>query len=108
MSWIEAVKPLRLANLRGHHLARLRVDSRIFSHFDYAVTRQWARAFYDHADKIDGLIFHSRHNPDLHVAALFDRAGPDCVKIVKTENLDSGGFKPMLTRIVDRYELTLL
>jgi hypothetical protein len=108
MSWIEAVKPLRLANLRGHHLARLRVDSRIFSHFDYAVTRQWARAFYDHADKIDGLIFHSRHNPDLHVAALFDRAGPGLRQDCKDREPDSGGFKPMLTSIVDRYELTLL
>jgi RES domain len=108
MSTLETVKPLRLVDLRDHHLAQLRLDSRIFSQVDYTVPQQWARAFYEHSDPVDGLIFNSRHNPKLHVVALFDRAGHDCAKIVKTQSLDSKEFEPTLGIIVDRYRFKLL
>src|SRR5689334_17133108 len=76
ISTLIAARELKLADLRGHHLAQLRIDSKISSYTDYDVTQRWSRAFFEHAQSLDGLIFHSRHDPLRHGVALFERGGP--------------------------------
>ena len=35
--------------------------------------QEWSRAFYDHPDNADGILYRSRHDPKQQLAALFDR-----------------------------------
>jgi hypothetical protein len=105
---LETTRPARLADLRGHHLAQLRIDSKIFSHTDYAITQQWSRAFFEHADTFDGLIFHSRHDPSRFAVALFERRGGGLLHVRQTEGLLSPGFAPTLEAILDLYKFALL
>jgi hypothetical protein len=52
ISTLIAARELKLADLRGHHLAQLRIDSKIFSYTDYDVTQRWSRAFFEHAQSL--------------------------------------------------------
>ena len=108
MTALVTTKRLRFVDLRGHHLAQLRVDSKIFSHTDYSITQQWSRAFFEHARKLDGLLFHSRHNPERHAVAIFERASSGCLKIQKTIGLAGPEFASTLNRIVGLYKLNLI
>ena len=108
MTALETTKQLRFVDLRGHHLAQLRVDSKIFSYTDYSMTQLWSRAFFEHAGKLDGLLFHSRHNPERHAVAIFERAGSHCLRIQKTMGLAGPEFATTLDRIVGLYQLNLI
>jgi hypothetical protein len=107
ISPLTASRPLRFADLRGHHLAQLRVDSRLFAYTDYTITQPWARALFEHEDEFDGLVFHSRHNPELHAVAVFDRAERE-LKAGAALPLDGETFRPRLEALVERYRLALL
>jgi hypothetical protein len=108
ISTLTAARELRLVDLRGHHLAQLRVDSKIFSYTDYDVTQRWSRAFFQHAQSVDGLIFHSRHDPLRHAVALFERAGPRAVDVQQTQGLLAPAFEPTLSEIVDLYRFAIV
>jgi hypothetical protein len=101
-------RPLRLVDLTGHHLAQLRIDSKIFSYTDYSSTQQWSRAFFDHSSSFDGLLFHSRHDPTRHAVALFDRVGPTSLAIQQTQGLLEPSFAPDLAAILDLYQFALV
>lgn len=105
---LAATRELRLVDLRGHHLAQLRIDSNIFSFTDYAVTRQWSRAFFEHPKSFDGLIFHSRHDPLRHAVALFERPGPVSVEVQETQGLLATTFEATLFEILDTYRFAIV
>jgi hypothetical protein len=105
---LETMKPLRLVDLRGHHLAQLRIDSAIFAHTDYAVTQRWSRAFHEHEDAFAGLLFHSRHDPLRFAVALFDRAGVDSLRVQQTRGLLAPEFAPNLEEILSLYEFAIV
>lgn len=50
------------------------LDNQIATTPDYALTRAWSRALYEHPDRPDGLYFVSRNFPKGQAIAVFDRA----------------------------------
>lgn len=110
ISVLRVTSTLRLADLRGHHLSQLRVDSNLFALTDYAATQAWSRAFYEHADRVDGLIFHSRHDPTRHAVALFDRAkgAQRSLFVHRTEPLLGAAFAYELEAILQLYKFAIV
>lgn len=70
---IETRRPLRLVDLSGRGLARLRADARLCTG-SMTVSQRWALALQRHPDEPDGIYYRSRHDPDRYCAAIFDRA----------------------------------
>ena len=66
-------RSLRLVKLYDEGLAAAKVDNRIATDDDYATTRLWARAFYDHRLQPDGLVYLSRFMGARRSVVLFDR-----------------------------------
>ncbi len=108
LSRLRARRPLQLVDLTGHELARLRLDANIFATREYALTQAWSQAFFGHPARPDGLIFHSRHDPDLRSVALFDRIEPLIVAERVHASLLDAAFAPRLGGILDRYGVALL
>lgn len=73
LSLIGATRGLKLVDLVGIGLARMRIDNRLATG-SYAVAQRWSRAFHQHPDKPDGILYASRHNPRELCAAVFSRA----------------------------------
>ena len=70
---ISLATPLMLVDLTGIGLAAIRADSRISSG-DYRIAQRWSRAIWEHPRQPHGILYSSRHNPNLLCAAIFDRA----------------------------------
>lgn len=66
-------RSLRLVDLAGKGLVRLALDARL-TFGGYKRAQSWSKAFYDHPDNADGILYPSRHDPKQHLAAVFDRA----------------------------------
>ena len=64
----------RVVDLTGHHLAGIGVDARIFAG-DRSTARGWSRAFHEHSDHPDGLLYRSRRDPSRLALALYERDG---------------------------------
>ncbi|WP_168160022.1 RES family NAD+ phosphorylase [Steroidobacter denitrificans] len=64
--------PLVLVDLTGASLKRLGGTNEISSEHPYATTQQWARAVYEHPQKVDGIYYVSRHMNTRFAYALFD------------------------------------
>jgi hypothetical protein len=108
ISTLRTTRPLKLVDLTGHHLAQLRIDSKIFSHTDYSTTQLWSRAFFEHPSRFDGLLFHSRHDPTRRAAALFDRVGSRSLKTQRTQGLLDPSFAAELGAILELYDFALV
>ena len=67
-------EPLRLVDLTGRGLAWLGADGRLTTGA-YGLSQRWARAFWSHPDRPDGILYCSRFNLSLRCVALFDRVG---------------------------------
>jgi hypothetical protein len=98
------LRPLQLVRLYGAGLAKLGVDARIATG-DYAIAQQWSRAFHEHRQRPDGLMYPSRHDTNRLCVALFERISGE----LRSEQLGAWTDQPkLLTRIVDAYELALI
>jgi hypothetical protein len=97
--------PLRLADLRGPGLARAHLDAGVTTTRDYALPQCVARVVWRHPERLDGLVYHARHDPAGHAVALFDRAR-DALTVTQVERLDDDmerllmwaaryGFRPL-------------
>lgn len=96
---------LRLVDLTGPGLSLLGVDNRLTSG-SYRAGQRWSRAFWNHPDHPDGILYCSRFNPSLRSIALFDRAGSglstrDCGPLADSRNLK------FLGEMLNRYDLAL-
>ena len=70
---------LRLVDLTGPGVARIRADARLCSG-DYEIAQRWSRALWEHPQQPDGILYLSRHNPSLVCAAIYDRASSSTVE----------------------------
>ncbi len=70
---LEPRRELRLVELSGAGLARLKADARLTSG-SIAIAQLWALALFEHPEQADGIIYRSRHDPDRLCVAIFDRA----------------------------------
>ncbi len=103
---ITASRGLTLVDLAGKGLVRMGVDARLNTG-DYRMAQRWASAFFAHADKVDGILYPSRHDPRRHLAALFDRT-----KALLTAK-PCGTLRSYLGddeffRLLDHYDIALL
>ncbi|MGI9302342.1 MAG: RES family NAD+ phosphorylase, partial [Gammaproteobacteria bacterium] len=73
LSVIEADRTLRLVDLVGLGQPRMGVDNRLATG-SYTVAQKWSRAFHDHPDEPDGILYTSRHHPRQLLAAIYSRA----------------------------------
>lgn len=64
---------LRLVKAHGDGLAQLGTTAALATG-PYAASRVWAHFLWSHKEQPDGLVYPSRHNPELLCAAIFDRS----------------------------------
>ena len=69
-------RPLKCVDLLREGLRTISCDNRISTEKPYNTVGLWSRAFFEHPDNPDGILYRSRHDPDLHCLALFDRCRP--------------------------------
>jgi hypothetical protein len=65
---------LVLADLTGEALKTLGGDGSISTELPATMPRRWSRAVHRHPDKVDGILYMSRHLNDRKAVVLFDRA----------------------------------
>jgi hypothetical protein len=88
---------LRLIKLFDDGLAAARIDNRIATVDDYAVTQLWAKAFYHHPIGADGIIYMSRYMGARKSVAIFDRARSAVEVGSATRLLEHGEFADLVT-----------
>jgi hypothetical protein len=97
---------LWLVNTLGSNLVFAGIDARLFASTDYEKTQAWGRAFMEHPQNFDGILYHSRKNPRQLNCAFFEtETAQKAITILDTVPLiDTNGLYPIL----ERYEIKLL
>jgi hypothetical protein len=101
---IEVQHELRLVALHGPGLGRVGTTAEPAVTSDYTLSQAWSRAFWEHAEKPDGLVYRSRHDDSALCVALYDRAKHN-LAIVDEQNLTDD--PRLLARLLKRYRLGL-
>jgi hypothetical protein len=70
---LKSDRPLQLLNLYGAGLSKLGADSELSSSRDYALSRAWSQAIYNHSQQVDGILYLSRHDNTRLCCGLFNR-----------------------------------
>jgi hypothetical protein len=97
---------LKLLQLFGPGLSRIGADSRLPSG-SYELSQQWALAIHRHPARLDGIIYHSRHDDTLLCVAMFDRCAAKLSESMIGCWTDAANLAT-LRDIVDTYSVTLL
>ncbi|MFY9987301.1 MAG: RES family NAD+ phosphorylase [Chthoniobacterales bacterium] len=97
---------LWLANTLGSNLMFAGIDARLFVSTDYDKTQAWGRAFMEHPQNFDGILYHSRKNPRKLNCAFFEtESAQKAITVADTVPLiDTNELYPIL----ERYEIMLL
>ena len=106
LSRIEPKRRLRLVDLSGPGLARLRADARLCTGSIF-VAQRWALALAQHPERPDGIYYRSRHDPERFCAAVFDRASHD-LEAISLGTLADPSNRDLLAGILDTYEVGLI
>jgi RES domain-containing protein len=69
-----AIRTLRLVRLYGPSMGRIGASAGVTSGSDYAISRHWSKAIYDHPAMVDGILYRATYDNDQLAAVLFDRA----------------------------------
>ena len=97
-------RSLHLARLYGAGLAAAKTDNRIASADDYPTTQQWSKAFHDHPQNFDGIVYMSRYTGNHRSVVLFDRAR-DAIAFDAPRSLL---HHPDLAHLLDAYHVSLV
>jgi len=105
----KAKRPLRLVDLtQSGALVRVGADGNLFTG-DHEVPRLWSRAFHDHPEKIDGVLYPSRLDPLRRAVALFgDRVPRKMTELNRESWYAPGALRQKLAEIVEHYQLELI
>jgi hypothetical protein len=97
---------LWLVNTLGSKLLFAGIDARLFASTDYEKTQAWGRAFMEHPQNFDGILYHSRKNPRQLNCAFFEtELAQQAITIGDSIPLiDTNDLYPIL----ERYEIKLL
>jgi hypothetical protein len=98
--------PISCVNLTAHGLRRLSCDNRIADELPYRMPGLWSRAFFEHPQKPSGILYRSRHNPQLTCIAVFSRAERQ-FKVAQTRGLLDPGLRGWTGKLLSRYRLLL-
>ena len=97
-------RSLHLAQLYEAGLAAAKTDNRIASADDYPTTQQWSKAFHDHPQNFDGIVYMSRYTGNHRSVVLFDRAR-DAIAFDAPRSLL---HHPDLAHLLDAYHVSLV
>lgn len=102
---ITSDRPLVIVDIWGVNLTKLGVDARVSSG-SYKISRAWAKAIYEHPQKVDGICYHSRHDDTEICCGLFERTGT----ILQEENLGNliEQNPKLLAQILKHYDYSLI
>jgi hypothetical protein len=106
LSMIATSRSLRLADLRGHGLARIGADARLFAGA-HADAQRWSRAVWSHPAQVDGLCYPARRDPSRLSFAVYSRAAP-VVAATDRDGFLSPANRPLAARILDHYKVGLI
>jgi hypothetical protein len=106
LAYIVFQRALRLVDLTGAGLARIRADNRLCVG-DYRIAQRWSQAFWNHPEQPDGLCYRSRHDPSRLCLALFDRAS-NAVMATDRGSLGDSSNEGLLAEILDGYGFGLI
>jgi len=101
---VEVRRELRLVPIYGPSLVRLGVTAELASGSDYAGSRLWSRALWQHPDKPDGILYRSRHDDSALCVAVYNRA-KSALAVIRAESLT--GDTQRLARLLRRYDVGL-
>jgi RES domain len=99
-------RKLRLVNLTGKGLARLGADNRLGT-CDIRVAQRWSRALHNHPQQPDGILYRSRHDPDLLCAAVFERV-QDHIAARRMGSLFAPRNTSRVGRLLRKYDFRLI
>ena len=101
---VEVRRELRLVPLHGPSLARLGTTVEPASGSDYALSQEWSRALWEHADAPDGVLYRPRHDDSALCVAIYDRAKAS-LAIVEDRRLTDDS--KALAKLLRRYDVGL-
>jgi hypothetical protein len=99
-------KAINCVDLTGSGLRRLSCDNRISTERPYGTTASWSRAFFEHPQKPDGIVYLSRHNPQFRCVALFERE-TSRFSLKSKQALLSGSCRAWTIRQITKYKLAV-
>ncbi len=102
---ITSDRSLVIVDVWGVNLTKLGVDARVSSG-SYEISRAWAKAIYEHPQKVDGICYHSRHDDTEICCGLFEGT----VTILKEVNLGNliDTNPKLLAGILRHYDYSLI
>jgi hypothetical protein len=90
-AWLAARSWSRLAPLRALRLVdlveqqpALGVSGEILAGLDYTLSQTWSRRFYEHPDRVDGILYRARHDLGRRSIALFERPDGPPLRVDRT------------------------
>ncbi len=92
---IEVIAPLTMIDLRADGAIRMGVPSDVAKSSKQSLAREWAVAFHEHRDQVDGIIYPSRLNGHTNVA-VFDRSIDKLKAIDATRLIRAPGLAAVL------------
>ncbi len=101
LSQFSLQRDLRLVDLSGAGLALIGGDARILTG-SYKLSQSWSETLYQHAAKIDGIYYRSRHDPSKFRVALYEnRVAPMDLQDQQVTPLLDPSFASVLQQILD-------
>ena len=102
-----SLAPISCVNLTAHGLRRLSCDNRIANELPYRTAGLWSRALFEHPQKPAGILYRSRHNPQLTCVAVFSSFEKQ-LKLERTTGLLDPSLRAWTGKQLRRYRLSLL
>jgi hypothetical protein len=107
---IALLRPLRLAHLAGDSLTTLGIDLRVTCGDDYDLAGAWSAAIHAHAERVDGILYPSRHHEGHYSVAFFERAHA-AVRFTRWGDLGDDATPDLwieLNAVLARFQVSLL
>jgi RES domain-containing protein len=94
-------------NLTARGVRRLSCDNRIADELPYRTPGLWSRALFEHPQKPAGMLYRSRHNPELICVALFSTVEKR-MTVRTTTGLLEPALRAWTVKQLNRYRVALL
>jgi hypothetical protein len=94
--------PLKLLDLTNNGAFLIGADQRISTTKNYAITRAWSLAIYQHQENFDGILYFSKNNNSQNSVAIFERAQHK-ISVLNSHGWLSKKYKDECFRILKEY-----